>query len=431
VLCLLVAGQGAAAAADQWDGACAQPGLQQPIAAPTVPAWNGVRLGIDHVAGISQGAGQVIAILDTGVSEVPALSGAVRPAIDLLAADSGFVTAGQPTADAQPADPAPVITPDCDGRGTVLAGLVAAHRDVGLVIPGLARAAEILPIRVAATAGDQPEPQVLADGVGAAVTGGATVVLVAGTVRDDPALQTATRSALAAGVPVIAAAGEGDDQQLAFPAAYDGVISVAATGPNDEAHPVNAVGHVTVGAPGVDLVGLGLDGGYIGGQSGSPVAAAAVAAVVADLRARFPLLTPTQVRDRLAGTADRPAAAVPDPALGWGVVNPVTALTAPLRDGPAQTSTALASTALASTAPASTAQTGTSKSPASNSPASNSPASNSPASATLPMPVALAPEPPTKTWAIVVAAVVLLIAAATAATFAGVRRAGARGWRLP
>src|SRR6478736_6119908 len=55
VLCLLVAGQGAAAAADQWDGACAQPGLQQPIAAPTVPAWHGVRLGIDHVAGIRQG----------------------------------------------------------------------------------------------------------------------------------------------------------------------------------------------------------------------------------------------------------------------------------------------------------------------------------------------------------------------------------------
>ena len=55
------------------------------------------------------------------------------------------------------------------------------------------------------------------------------VVLVGTAVRDDPALQVAT-AALDAGVAVVAAAGDGDDQALSFPAGYDGVISVASTG---------------------------------------------------------------------------------------------------------------------------------------------------------------------------------------------------------
>ena len=56
------------------------------------------------------------------------------------------------------------------------------------------------------------------------------VVLVGTAVRDDPALQVATAAALDAGVAVVAAAGDGDDQALSFPAGYDGVISVASTG---------------------------------------------------------------------------------------------------------------------------------------------------------------------------------------------------------
>ena len=164
------------------------------------------------------------------------------------------------------------------------------------------------------------------------------------------------------------------------------MIAVAATGPRDDAQPVNALGHVTVGAPGVDLVGLGLDGGFVEAQSGTPPAAAAVAATVTDLRARFPGLTPAEIRDRLISTADRPGTAVPDPGLGWGVLNPVSALSAPLPvAGP-----------VASTAP-------------------------------VPMTVVLPPEPTGNDWAITIAAIALALAAAIAA--AGARRANARRWR--
>ena len=51
----------------------------------------------------------------------------------------------------------------------------------------------------------------------AAVAAGADVLLVGSTVRDDPALRAATQAALDAGVPVVAAAGDGDDPSLAFP----------------------------------------------------------------------------------------------------------------------------------------------------------------------------------------------------------------------
>ena len=208
----------------------------------------------------------------------------------------------------------------------MLAGLIAARRGAAPEVRGFARAAEILPIRVVTRASDLPDPALLGSAITAAVDAGAQVVLVGAAVRDDPALSAATAAALESGVSVVAAAGDGDDPALAFPASYDGVIAVSATDDMDAVRPVNALGRVTVGAPGVDMVGIGLDGGYVGAQQGSALAAAIVAATVADLRVTFPELTPAQLRERLAGTADRPGIAVPDAALGWGVVNPVTGI---------------------------------------------------------------------------------------------------------
>jgi hypothetical protein len=165
---------------------------------------------------------------------------------------------------------------------------------------------------------------------------------------------------------------------------------------------VNAVGRVSVGAPGTDIVGLGLDGGVVGGQAGSALAAALVAATVADLRTSFPGLSPQQLEERLIATADRPGSAVPDSALGWGVVNPVTALTAPLF-GKLPAAGPLAGTAVL--------------------PASAAP--SAPGGVTIRLP----PVPADSSWAIVVAVILLVVAVAAVAIVAGVRRARARGWR--
>lgn len=328
--------------------ACARPARQQSIPAPTGTPWYAARLGRDHVAGLGLGEGQVVAVLDTGVAPVPALAGAFRPGIDLLPA------AGGPVVPATGGTTAPTgsTAPDCDGRGTVMAGLVAARRGysavgLGLELPGLARAADILPVRVLASARDTVDPVVLAKGMTVAVAAGASVLLVGCAAR------------------------------------------VAATDPGDSASAVNAVGRVSVGAPGADIVGLGLDGGVVGGQAGSALAAALVAATAADVHSAFPDLHPEQLLDRIRTTADRSGVAVPDPSLGWGVVNPVTALTAPVdRDVPSAAPTA-------------------------------------PGAIT----VALPPEPADNRWAIAVAAMMLVLAAIAAAVVAGARRATARHWR--
>jgi len=175
---------------------------------------------------------------------------------------------------------------------------------------------------------------------------------------------------------------------------------------------------VSVGAPGTDIVGLGLDGGVVGGQAGSAFAAALVAATVADVRAAFPDLGPAQLIDRIRATADRPGVAIPDPALGWGVVNPVTALTAPV-----DTNVPPVSRPAVSPSPSST-----------NSASTNSASTNLASSAVAPtvpgaVNVVLPPEPADNSWAIVIAAMMLVLAAVAVAVVAGVRRATARKWR--
>jgi membrane-anchored mycosin MYCP len=52
-----------------------------------------------------------------------------------------------------------------------------------------------------------------------------------------------------------------------------------------------------------------------------------VAGVAALVRAYRPELSAAQVKRRMELTADHPGAALPDPAMGWGVVNPWAAVT--------------------------------------------------------------------------------------------------------
>jgi membrane-anchored mycosin MYCP len=103
-------------------------------------------------------------------------------------------------------------TPDCDGRGTFAAGIVAAKADPGTTFAGLAPGVAILPVRVTDGADDAgPDPDRLAAGPQAAIDAGATILCVITPAdRDSPALRIAVTRARDAGRILTAPAASGD-----------------------------------------------------------------------------------------------------------------------------------------------------------------------------------------------------------------------------
>jgi type VII secretion-associated serine protease mycosin len=277
----------------------------------TVP-WAQQRLGLDRVWPLTRGSGVTVGVVDSGVDgRQPLLAGHVLPGLDVINGGG-------------PADT------DCAGHGTFVAGLIAGQRHIGVGFSGVAPGALILPVRQANTTQDGT-PQSLAAGIRAAVDGGARVVNVSVTVAAPvPALAAAVRYALGRDVVLVAAAGndfqQGDPVQ--YPAAYPGVIAVGAVGPDDRRADFSETHtNISVVAPGSDLIGPGAGGPWmVSGQRGTSFATAYVSGVAALIRAYHPGLSARQVKYRLEATADHPAAALPDPQLGYGEVNPYAAV---------------------------------------------------------------------------------------------------------
>lgn len=288
---------------------------------PSVP-WAQRQLAPERVWPLTTGAGVTVAVVDTGVDgSVPQLRGrTVLRGIDTTQPGRG------------PADT------DCYGHGTFVAGIIAAApaKDTGYA--GVAPGVQILPIRCANT--DDPKkddaltPESMATGIRAAVDGGARVINIsASTAEQNPQLAAAIDYAASHDVVVVASAAnsakKGDP--VTYPAAYPSVIAVGAVDESGQHAEFSQTGpFVSLVAPGVDVLGLGPGGpGQWQGQ-GTSYSAPFVTGTAALVRAYRPALSAAQVKHRLLATAAHPAARLPDPALGWGMVNPLSAVTAVL-----------------------------------------------------------------------------------------------------
>jgi membrane-anchored mycosin MYCP len=275
--------------------------------------WSSTRLAFDRVWPLTQGAGQLVAVVDTGVdANHPMLAGRVQPGVDEL-------------------HPGGSGTGDCNGHGTFIAGIIAAARLPGVGFAGVAPQATILPVRQTVN-GQDGTVATLAAGIRAAVDRHAGVVNVSVTF-DQPSdeLADAVRYARAHDVLIVAAAGNSaanGNPQL-YPASYPGVLAVGAIGAEGKRTDFSEVGTgVAVVAPGADLLGPGAGGtGLVTGRSGTSFATPFVAGVAALVRAYRPRLTADQVLHRIEATADHPAGPLPDPQYGWGVLNPYQAVT--------------------------------------------------------------------------------------------------------
>jgi membrane-anchored mycosin MYCP len=275
--------------------------------------WAQRRLDPARAWMLTRGRSVTVAIVDTGVSRsAPALAGRVLTGQD--------VRTGGPA------------NSDCSGHGTFVAGLVAARQVSGGPFAGVAPEARILPIRVSDRAEDV-HPNLLAKGVEAAVRGGAKVIAVASAAPfGSSALQRAVAQAERRDAVVVASALTMRNQQgdVAYPAAYTGVVSVMAIGPDGSLPSAGQAYPPTLAAPGRDLVSIAPSGR--GNVEGSAVnlAVGYVAGAAALVRAYLPRLPAAAVRDRLESTTD--PATGQDPPMRSGVVDPVAAVTAVLPD---------------------------------------------------------------------------------------------------
>lgn len=314
----------------------------------------------------SRGAGQKVAVIDTGVNR--------HPRLPLLEGGGDYVSN---TDGLQ----------DCDAHGTLVAGLIAAAPSPADGFAGVAPDATILSIRQNSTvygvkaggSGQANDPNATSPGYGntvtlayaisRAVSLGATVINLSevacspvGGGLDDAQLGRAVRYAYERNVVVVAAAGNFNNQGLcktqnampdpnmplksgwdsvrtiASPAWFsDYVLTVGALTTSGEPADFSLHGPwVGVAAPGeriisLDSSGPGLINAVMSQQGLAPIngtsfAAPFVSGVVALIRSRFPELNAGEVIDLVKRTAHTPGAG-PNEATGYGVVDPIAALT--------------------------------------------------------------------------------------------------------
>ncbi|MGI5127414.1 type VII secretion-associated serine protease mycosin [Pseudonocardia sp. CA-107938] len=313
---------------------CSTPGK----ASAELPATETDRMHLDRLHRIATGRGQRVAVIDTGVASHPGLAGRLVGGGDYLAGGDGLQ--------------------DCDGHGTAVAGIIAARPPAGSTgMTGIAPEAEVLSVRQTSDAltvtdghGAKVSPgttTTLAKAIVLAVDQGATVINMseaacvpaeqAGDVGD--LMHAALDYAIARDVVVVAAMGNAAGRTctgkglVSMPAWFDDeVLAVGAADAFDAPAAFSfRASYVDVAAPGTDLHSLAPGGGYTSeAVNGTSFAAPWVAGLAALLRERFPQLTARQVVDRIVATAHRPGDGR-DAALGYGVIDPVAALTsAPL-----------------------------------------------------------------------------------------------------
>jgi type VII secretion-associated serine protease mycosin len=275
--------------------------------------WHLNFLDITKAHQITRGEGTTVAVLDSGVDyRHPDLRGAVLPGRNY---SEGRRDGWE----------------DATGHGTGMASLIAARgHGHGLGVLGIAPAAQILPVRVTGTGGFS-NPRALEQGIRWAADHGADIASISLTDVENPMVRQAVEYAQSKGMVIVAGAGNtaNGDREVTWPARYPGVIAVSGTNQEGSFTKSSVQGsEVGLSAPAEAIVTAG--SGQVSQYSvhnGTSNATAIVAGVAALVKARYPDLDAANLINRLIMTADDRGPAGRDPRYGFGIVNPVAALT--------------------------------------------------------------------------------------------------------
>lgn len=240
--------------------------LRQPLAVPNDTLysfqWHYPAINLPAAWDLETGSSNVtVAVIDTGIlSGHPDLQGRLLNGFDFV---SDIVNAGDGNGiDADPEDPGQGGQRSVF-HGTHVAGTIGAAGNNGLGVTGVAWDTRLLPLRVCGEFGcsvfDQIEAMRFAAGLsnssGTVANPRADIInLSIGGPGFSSAAQATVTAVRAAGVVVIAAAGNEATSELLYPASYNGVVSVSAVGPDRLRAPYSSFGAtVDVAAPGGNL----------------------------------------------------------------------------------------------------------------------------------------------------------------------------------
>ncbi len=265
----------------------------------------------------------VVAVIDTGIlSSHPDLAGQLVEGYD-------FIRSAESARDGDGIDPFPEDSGDGGGaasnsyHGTHVSGTVAAAGNNGIGVAGVAYNARVMPLRALGTGGSGTTYDVdqairfaagLANDSGTLPAKAADIInLSLGGAPFSQSSQAVYRQARSAGVTIVASAGNEATSRPSYPAAYDGVIAVAAVdAQRQRASYSNTGSSIDIAAPGgnnaVDVNGDGYPDGVLstagvgtGGNfgytflNGTSMAAPHVAGVLALMKSVNPNLTPADI----------------------------------------------------------------------------------------------------------------------------------------
>jgi type VII secretion-associated serine protease mycosin len=278
--------------------------------------------GIREAWNVTRGAGQKIAVIDTGVDGThPDLAGAVVGGAD-------FSTVGSPNGQTP-------VGSDDSSHGTMVASLAAGRGRGTAGVIGAAPEASVLAISIGFSEANGPNSDdQIADAVRWAADNGATVInmsLTRNTLEWPQSWDDAFLYAMKKDVVVVAAAGNrgSGTSQVGAPATMPGVLTVGGVDRNGEASwDASSQGiSIAVSAPSEQLVGATPGGGYVlwdGTSGATPI----VSGIVALVRAAHPGLSAANVIQRLTATASPAGVAGADPIYGFGLVDAAAAVSA-------------------------------------------------------------------------------------------------------